>query len=108
MWSAVSIVLGGISGSANSTRITEWRHHRRLNTTDKGQLAPALAYLKLCSRDLTAAYQDATDAETQLTGARHARAVQLAEKIADAIAHAQRLAFFVEGDLHAADEAGEQ
>jgi hypothetical protein len=79
-----------------------------MNTTDKGQLASALAYLKHASRDLAAAYKDATDAGTRLTGARHARAVQLAEKIADAIAHAQRLAFFVEGDLYAADEAGEE
>jgi very-short-patch-repair endonuclease len=78
-----------------------------LNTTNKGQRALALADLRLCSRDLTAAYKHATAAETQLTGARLARAVQLAEKIADAIAHAQRLAFFVEGDLHAADEAAE-
>jgi hypothetical protein len=78
-----------------------------MNTTGH-QLRLALAYLKRASRDLAAAYKDTTDAQTQLTSARRTRAVELTEKIADAIAHAQRLAFFVEGDLYTADEAGDQ
>jgi hypothetical protein len=106
MWSAASTVLGGIFGISKLHSDHRMETPPTMNITDKGQLASALADLKLCSRDLTAAYKDATDAETQLAGARarRARAVQLAEKIADAIAHAQRLAFFVEGDLYAADD----
>jgi hypothetical protein len=46
-------------------------------TTDQGQLALALAQLKLCSRDLTAAHRDAVDAAAGLSGARHSRADQL-------------------------------
>jgi hypothetical protein len=75
-------------------------------TTQQGQLALALAHLKLCSRDLTAAHNDAVAAAATgfLSSARHSRAVELADKLADAIAFAERLAFVVEGDLRAEDD----
>jgi hypothetical protein len=70
-------------------------------TTHQAQLALALAHLKLCTRDLTAAHQDALDAAAELSGARHSRAVELAELVADAIAFTRRLSMCVEGDLRA-------
>jgi hypothetical protein len=70
-------------------------------TTDQGQLALALAHLKLCSRDLTAAHNGAVDAATGLSGARQARADELSELIRDAVALARRLSTVVEGDLRA-------
>ena len=72
-------------------------------TTRQGQLALSLAQLRLCERDLTAAHNDAAAAAAALSGARHGRAVELAELIADAIAFVRRLAVVVEGDLRAED-----
>lgn len=69
--------------------------------TDQAQLALALAHLKLCSKDLTAAHKDAVDATAGLSGARQARAVELRELIADCIAFTRRLAMVTEGDLRA-------
>lgn len=51
--------------------------------------------------DLTAAHQHASDAAAGLSGARHARSVELAELIADAIAYCRRLSMCVEGDQRA-------
>lgn len=62
----------------------------------------ALDSLRECRRHLTSARESALSAETNLTaGARRARAHELAEKIADCSAYADRLAFVVTGDLHA-------
>jgi hypothetical protein len=64
-----------------------WLLHTRMEspmnttpTTDQARLALALARLKMCSRDLTAARQGALDAAAGLSGARHARADQLPRK----------------------------
>jgi hypothetical protein len=71
-------------------------------TTRQAQYALALAHLKLCLRELTVAHQDALDAAAAgLSDARHARAVELVELIADAIAFTRRLTMVVEGDLRA-------
>lgn len=61
--------------------------------------AAALDRLQTCRADLVAAHGDALDAVALLAGARATRAVELADKIADAIAHCERLAFIVEGDV---------
>ncbi len=61
----------------------------------------ALAALRGCQAQLRAAYLDADTAAPHLTGARAARAGELADKLADAIAHTERLIFIVTGDLRA-------
>jgi hypothetical protein len=48
--------------------------------------------------DLLCARLSALQAQVSLSGAREKRARELTEKIADALAHAERLMFFVEGD----------
>jgi hypothetical protein len=70
-------------------------------TTEQGQLALALAHLKLCTRDLTSASDNVIEASIRLSGARHSRAVELYTLVGDAIAFAERMAFVVEGDLRA-------
>jgi hypothetical protein len=67
-----------------------------MNTTTSHDQALALANLKCCQLDLTAAHHHAVDAAGGLTGARLARADQLVEMIADALAFTQRLAIVVE------------
>ncbi|BBY72457.1 hypothetical protein [Mycobacterium paraintracellulare] len=63
-----------------------------------------LSHLQTC-RDLTrlAREHGALPATRGLTGARLARCQELITKLADAQAHAERLAFVVEGDLRAAE-----
>ena len=56
----------------------------------------ALAQLREIRGDLLCARVGAL--QVSLTGARAQRGAELLEKIADAIAHAERLLFFVEGD----------
>jgi len=70
-------------------------------TTDQGAMALSLAHLRLCEKDLAAAHNDAIAAAVGLAGARLARAAQLGDKLADAIAHCRRTAMCVEGDLRA-------
>jgi Arc/MetJ family transcription regulator len=65
----------------------------------------ALAGLRGCQAQLRAAHADAHSALRHLTGARGARAAELADKAADALAHCERLIFIVTGDLRA-DELG--
>ena len=48
--------------------------------------------------DLLCARLSALQAQVSLSGAREKRARELTEKIADALTHAERLMFFVEGD----------
>jgi hypothetical protein len=60
-----------------------------------------LGSLNACEIDLTAAHQHATDAAAGLSDARHSRAVELAELIADAIAFCRRLSICVQGDQRA-------
>ena len=60
-----------------------------------------LAALRFCRSDLAAARVDATVAAARLYGVRAARADQLAENLADAIAFCERLMFVTEGDLRA-------
>jgi hypothetical protein len=71
-----------------------------MNTTHHDQ-ALALANLTCVSLDLTAAHSHAVAAATGLSGARHSRAIELAELVADAIAFTRRLSVIVEGDLRA-------
>jgi hypothetical protein len=58
---------------------------------------PALTALRDCRSSLLAAHHHTLAATAHLAGARQARAVELAEKLGDAIAHAERLAVVVEG-----------
>jgi hypothetical protein len=58
----------------------------------------ALAALERCRINLRAARVDALYAVPALPGARAARAAELAENLADALAHAERLCFIVEAD----------
>jgi hypothetical protein len=67
----------------------------------------ALAALRGCQAQLRAAYLDAHFAADHLTGARAARAGELADKAADALAHCERLIFVVTGDLRS-DQAGRE
>jgi hypothetical protein len=74
-------------------------------TTEQGQAALALAHLKLCSRDLTAARKDAiAAAAVGLTDARRIRVDELAVKIADALDYTRQLSTVLQGDLRAQDE----
>ena len=69
--------------------------------------AAALAALHRCQTNLVAARADAVHAAADLRGARAARAFELTELIADAIAFSSRLAFVVCGDFRA-DQAGKE
>lgn len=64
----------------------------------------ALAALKDVRSALKTGRLDARTAANNLSGARANRARELEDKLADALAHAERLVFVVTGDLHA-DEA---
>ena len=57
-----------------------------------------LSKLRETRGDLLCARFSALEAQVSLSGARAERARELTEKIADALAHAERLLFFVEGD----------
>lgn len=61
----------------------------------------ALNALRSCRSLLLEIRRDALTAATALSGARANRACELADKLADAQAHCERLAFIVEGDLRA-------
>jgi hypothetical protein len=65
----------------------------------------AFGRLLTCQSDLKLARVATLVAADNLAGARKARADELADKLADAIAFAERLAFCVEGDLRA-DQGG--
>lgn len=58
----------------------------------------ALAALRGCQAQLRAAYSDAHDAASHLTGARAIRAAELADRAADALAHCERLLFICIAD----------
>lgn len=60
--------------------------------------AQALSTLRECRADLLCARISALQASATLSGSRAQRGRELCEKIADAIVHAERVAFFVEGD----------
>jgi hypothetical protein len=65
---------------------------------DADEQAQALSNLRETRGDLLCARVSALQASATLSGARAQRARELSAKIADAIAHVERLAFFVEGD----------
>jgi hypothetical protein len=58
----------------------------------------ALSKLREARGDLLCARLSALQAQVSLSGARAQRGGELTEKIADALAHVERLMFFVEGD----------
>lgn len=60
--------------------------------------AQALSVLRECRAELLCARFAALQASAALSGSRAQRGRELCEKIADAIMHAERVAFFVEGD----------
>jgi hypothetical protein len=60
--------------------------------------SPALTRLERTRQHLRAARVDAQDVPAYLAGARASRADELAEKLADALAHAERLCFICEAD----------
>ncbi|OBF09577.1 hypothetical protein [Mycobacterium sp. 852002-10029_SCH5224772] len=65
-------------------------------------ISPAtISVLRECRSALTTARESALSAQTGLAGVRKARAAELAEKIADAIAFADRLFFVVQSDQRA-------
>ena len=64
----------------------------------------ALSALQECRSNIVEARSDATAAAELLADARKARAAELAELLADALAFVERLSFIVEGDQRA-DEA---
>lgn len=68
-------------------------------TITSGQPITALNALRSCRSLLLEIRRDALTAATALSGARANRACELADKLADAQAHCERLAFIVEGDL---------
>ncbi|MBO0883731.1 MAG: hypothetical protein J2P17_26030, partial [Mycobacterium sp.] len=57
-----------------------------------------LSVLRECRADLLCARLAALQASAALSGSRARRGRELCEKIADAIVHAERVAFLVEGD----------
>lgn len=63
-------------------------------------LGPALTALTGCNACLVSARADAVDAAAHLTGARHDRAVELADKLVDCLVHVRRLVMVTTGDLH--------
>jgi hypothetical protein len=70
------------------------------------QTEAALASLHACWADLSAAHLHALDAAAGLAGARHSRAVELTELVANGLAFCRKLSIIVEGDLRA-EEAGQ-
>jgi hypothetical protein len=58
----------------------------------------ALSALRECRAELFCARFSALQASATLSGSRAQRSGELCEKIAEAIVHAERVAFFVEGD----------
>ena len=72
-----------------------------MTTTDTTNNTAALTALKSCRDGLYELKLDAVTAAGALTGARASRANELVGKIADVIAHCERLVFVVTGDLHA-------
>lgn len=68
------------------------------NTAD---LNAALSTLRGSQAQLRTAHLFALTVPPHLTGARKTRAVELCDKIADALAHCERMLFVVTGDLHA-------
>jgi hypothetical protein len=60
--------------------------------------AQALSALRECRAELLCARFSALQASATLSGSRAQRGRELCEKIVDAIVHAERVAFFVEGD----------
>jgi hypothetical protein len=65
---------------------------------DVDEAAQALSALRECRAELLCARLAALQASAALSGSRAQRGRELCEKIADAIVHAERVAFFVEGD----------
>jgi hypothetical protein len=59
----------------------------------------ALDELRETRGDLLRARFSALQAQVSLSGARAERAHELTDKIADTLAHVERLMFFVEGDI---------
>ena len=82
--------------NADETPMTDSTHHA---TAADYQIARAA--LRGCQAQLRAAYLDAHSAAPHLTGVRAARACELADEAADALAHCERLIFIVADDLHA-------
>lgn len=65
-------------------------------------ISPAtISILRDCRTALTTARESALSAQAGLAGVRKARAAELAEKIADAIAFVDRLCFVIQCDLRA-------
>jgi hypothetical protein len=61
-------------------------------------IAEGLSKLREARGDLLCARLSALQAQVSLSGARAERASELTEKIADALAHVERLMFYVQGD----------
>lgn len=68
---------------------------REVRTTIPGE---GLSRLRETRGDLLCARLSALQAQVSLSSVRAERARELVEKIADALAHVERLMFFVEGD----------
>jgi hypothetical protein len=68
--------------------------------TTTNHIAP-LDALAACSRSLRAALMDAANTVTGLRGSREARAWELADQIAAAVDHCERLTTVVTGDVRA-------
>lgn len=66
-----------------------------MRTTIPGE---GLSKLRETRGDLLCARRSALQAQVSLSGTRAERARELTDKIADALAHVERLMFFVEGD----------
>lgn len=67
--------------------------------TDNNPTTPAtLSMLQSCRDHLSEAHADALCAADRLTGARAARAIELAEKIADCLCFTERLIFVCTAD----------
>jgi hypothetical protein len=69
--------------------------------TNDNDLTTAHTHLETTLGHLVAARDAALEAEPLLTDARKARAVELTNKLNDAIAHCWRLSMVVEGDCRA-------
>jgi hypothetical protein len=76
------------------------QHLSGISTTNHHHALDALAAAHAA---LLGAHADAKTAAIRLRDARQVRAVELAEKIADAMAHCERLSFIVVGDLRGAE-----
>ncbi len=79
-----------------------------MHTTTTTDLADAIEGLKAVRIALLSARLDTLTMSRRLSGARLSRAEELGEKVADCIAHCERLAFCVVGDLHAEQADGGQ